>query len=113
VTGFFFVILTVQKAAALTLLRAIGASTGALVSALLAQVVLVVVGGLLVGIGLLVAASLASSPSFPFSIDPGEVLRSAAIVFALALVASVAAVRRVLRIDPAAAVSSVGSGSLA
>jgi putative ABC transport system permease protein len=112
VTGFFFVILTVQKAAALTLLRAVGASAGELVAALLLQVVLVVVGGLAVGIGLLALASLLSSPTFPFQIDPGSVARSAVIVFGLALLASIVAVRRVTRIDPAAAVTSSGLGGL-
>lgn len=113
VTAFFFVIVTVQKVAALTLLRAIGASTGALISALLVQVAVVVAGGIVVGIALLALASLTSSPSFPFSVDPGTVLRSSAIVFGLALVASVGALRRLFRIDPAEAVTSVGAGSLA
>ncbi len=112
VTAFFFVILTVQKAAALTLLRAVGASAGSSVTALLTQVVLVVAGGIVVGVGLLALASLTSSPTFPFTIDLGSVLRSAAIVAGLALLGSAVAVRRVVRIDPAAAVSSTGAGGL-
>jgi putative ABC transport system permease protein len=112
VTGFFFVILTVQKAAALTLLRAVGASAGELVAALLVQVVLVVIGGLVLGVGLLALASLLSSPTFPFQVEPAAVLRSAAVVFGLALVASVVAVRRVTRIDPAAAVTAPGLGGI-
>ena len=49
VVGIFFVILTVQKAGALTLLRAIGAAAGELVGALLVQVLMVMVGGIAVG----------------------------------------------------------------
>jgi putative ABC transport system permease protein len=113
VTGFFFVILTVQKTAALTLLRAVGASAGELVAALLLQVILVVIAGLAFGIALLALASLLSSPTFPFQVDPGSVLRSAVVVFGLALLASIVAVRRVTRIDPAAAVTSPGLGGLA
>jgi putative ABC transport system permease protein len=112
VTGFFFLILVVQKWAALTLLRAVGASVGQLVSALLVQVVLVVVGGLAVGVALLALASLTSSPEFPFRVEPAAVARSAAIVLLLALIASIVAVRRVGRVDPAAAVNPPGLGGL-
>jgi ABC-type antimicrobial peptide transport system permease subunit len=97
----------------LTLLRAVGASVGQLVSALLVQVVLVVVGGLAVGVALLALASLTSSPEFPFRVEPGAVARSAAIVLLLAFVASIVAVRRVGRVDPAAAVNPPGLGGLA
>jgi ABC-type antimicrobial peptide transport system permease subunit len=55
---------------------------------------------------------LLSSPTFPFQVDPGSVTRSAVIVFGLALMASIVAVRRVTRIDPAAAVTSSGLGGL-
>ena len=49
VAGLFFLIVTFQKANALTLLRAIGAPAGRLVSSLLIQVVIVIGAGLLVG----------------------------------------------------------------
>ena len=53
VTGFFFLILTVQKTAALTLLRAMGAPARYLVRSLIQQVVLVLGVALLVAVGLL------------------------------------------------------------
>ncbi len=49
VTGLFFLIVTFQKANSLTLLRAIGAPAGRLVSSLLIQVVVIIGIGLLVG----------------------------------------------------------------
>ena len=45
VTGLFFLIITLQKARALTLLRAIGAPAGVLVRSLLVQVVIIIGGG--------------------------------------------------------------------
>ena len=51
VTGLFFLILTFQKANALTLLRAIGAPSRRLVNSLLIQVVVVLALGLLIGVG--------------------------------------------------------------
>ncbi len=49
VTGLFFLIVTFQKANSLTLLRAIGAPAGRLVSSLLIQVVVIIGLGLLIG----------------------------------------------------------------
>ncbi len=108
VVGIFFVILTVQKAAALTLLRAIGASSGRLVRSLLAQVLLVMVGGIVIGAGLLLLASLGSSPDFPIGFDVGIVVTRGVVLVVLAAIASLAAIRRVLRIDPIAATVPAG-----
>ena len=108
VVGIFFVILTVQKAGALTLLRAIGASSGALVRSLLVQVVIVMTGAIVVGSLLLYLASLGSSADFPISFDVGLVLPRAVALLLLALLASLAAIRRVLRIDPIAATVPAG-----
>ncbi len=55
VAGLFFLILTVQKASALTLLRAIGIRAGVLARSLVVQVVIVVAGGIVIG-GLLTTA---------------------------------------------------------
>lgn len=108
VVGIFFVILTVQKAAALTLLRAIGASSGRLVRSLLAEVLLVMVGGIVIGAGLLLLASLGSSPDFPIGFDVGIVVTRGVVLVVLAAIASLAAIRRVLRIDPIAATVPAG-----
>jgi putative ABC transport system permease protein len=109
VVGIFFVILTVQKAGSLTLLRAIGADAGFLTRALLVQVVAVVLGGIVVGAALLAVAALASSPTFPISFELSTVLSRGAAVAVLAVLASLAAIRRVLRIDPAEATVSMGA----
>lgn len=108
VVGIFFVILTVQKAAALTLLRAIGAGTGALVRTLMVQVVAVMLAATAVGAALLLLASLASGPDFPISFDATVVISRGAVLLVLALGASLAAIRRVLAIDPVAATVPAG-----
>jgi putative ABC transport system permease protein len=108
VVGIFFVILTVQKSASLTLLRAIGARNGDLVRALLTQVLIVMLGGITVGALLLGVATFASSDTFPIEFDFGMVVTRGALVLVLAALASLAAIRRVLRIDPIAAVVSTG-----
>ncbi len=108
VVGIFFVILTVQKANALTLLRAIGADRWYLTRALLVQVLAVVIGGILVGALLLWLATLGSSDTFPITFDLSTVVSRGVAVTVLALVASLAAIRRVLRLDPAEATRPLG-----
>ena len=112
VIGFFFVILTVQKAASLTLLRAIGADTRTLVGALFVQVLIVVAVAMAIGAGILSLAALASSPVFPISADPTLILQVGATILVLALVAALAAARRIARIDPIDAVTRPSLGGL-
>ncbi|MGB8651912.1 MAG: peptide ABC transporter permease [Mycobacteriales bacterium] len=100
VAGLFFLILTVQKASALTLLRAIGIGGGALVRSLLVQVVLVVLGGVVLGAALTTGALGASNASLGASLGAAQLFQTAAIVLVLATIASLGAIRRVLRIEP-------------
>ena len=112
ITGLFFVIITVQKSEALTLLRAIGARTTTLVRALLAQVVIVLAAGLVIGVALLLASSaLLSYGGASVSVSPNArtVITAALLVSGLALLTSLAAARRILTIDPIRA--AVGSGT--
>jgi putative ABC transport system permease protein len=108
VAGLFFLILTVQKASSLTLLRAVGVGGGALARALLVQVVVVVLGGVVVGAVLTAVALSASNSSLGAGLSAGGVVRTGLLVLVLATVASLGAVRRVLRIDPARALTPGG-----
>ncbi|WP_370324530.1 FtsX-like permease family protein [Euzebya sp.] len=108
VTGVFFLILTVQKAEALVLLRAVGASRADVVRPVLLQVVAVVgigaVGGAALASGLLAAAR----DTFGATLSPGTTAVTVGIILLLGLLASLGAVRRVLAIDPVAAVAPGG-----
>jgi putative ABC transport system permease protein len=112
VIGFFFVILTVQKTASLTLLRAIGADTRTLVGALFVQVLIVVVLAMGIGAGILALAALGSSPVFPISADPALIARVGGTILVLALLAALVAARRIARIDPIDAVNRPSLGGL-
>jgi len=113
VTGFFFLILTVQKAQALTLLRAVGASSWYLIRNLALQVTLVTLAGVTFAAALLAIAAAASSDEFPIQADPGLVATTGGAVLVLALLASLASVRRVARIDPFTATTRPTGGGLA
>jgi putative ABC transport system permease protein len=111
VVGFFFLILTAQKAKALTLLRAIGAPAGYLVKNLVAQLLLVLVLGSLVGLGLtLLILGVAPPGDLAVSIEPGTIALTLAALAALSVIGAAAAIRRVLRIDPIRATTTSGAG---
>ena len=107
VTGLFFLIVTFQKASALTLLRAIGAPARSLVWSLLVQVVIVMVIGSLIAFGLYsVAIQGVSNLGVRVEVMPAVV--TSLVVLALALLTSLVAVRRVLRLDPLLATTGAG-----
>ncbi|MGE5460117.1 MAG: ABC transporter permease [Solirubrobacterales bacterium] len=113
VTGFFFLIITVQKAQALTLLRAVGASTGYLLRNLLLQVAVVTTVGTVIASGLLVLAAATSNAGFQVRTDPVLILETGGAVLLLAVIASIGSIRRVARLDPAAATARGVGGGLA
>jgi putative ABC transport system permease protein len=107
VTGFFFLILTVQKAAALTLLRALGAPARSLVVTVLTQAAAVILVGFALGT-VLSRAALSAGPLSDARLDPGQVLTTLVILLVLGVLASVGSIRRVLRIEPVEATVPTG-----
>jgi putative ABC transport system permease protein len=105
VIGLFFLIITLQKQPSLTLLRAIGARSRMLVGALLLQVVVVVGLGLAIGILCYLPVSQQRIGAVSLQFDPVTVAAWAAAIGALALLSTLFSIRRVVRIDPADALS--------
>jgi putative ABC transport system permease protein len=110
VTGLFFLIITIQKAGSLTLLRAIGAPASRLVSALLVQVLIIVGLGLVLGTALYFPLTTFGVTSLSLRFDVGVVLAWSALLMALSLASSLLAARRVLAIDPVLATTGAGVG---
>lgn len=110
VTGVFFLVITVQKAASLTLLRALGAPSAALVRSLLLQVAMVLAVGLALGTMLYWLTTQADVAGVDLPFEAGVVAFWAPVLLALGLVSSVFAVRQVLRIDPIRATTGAGVG---
>jgi putative ABC transport system permease protein len=108
VTGLFFLIITVQKAGALTLLRAVGAPGRRLVAALLVQVVVIVGLGLVVGIVLYTPLTLVSATALGLRFETPAVVGWSVVLLVLSLLSSLLAARRVLAIDPVAATTGAG-----
>ena len=113
-TGFFFLIITVQKTASLTLLRAVGASGGFLLGGLLAQVLIVIGIALAIAIPLTVfAVKGVGGGGFTATVEPSTIVTTSIAIVVLGIVASIGAMRRVAKIDPAAATARLAGGGLA
>ncbi len=110
VTGLFFLIVTFQKANALTLLRAIGAPAGRLVSSLLIQVVIMIAGGLIIGTALYYPLSQSELGGISLQFETGAVIFWSVLLLTLGVASSLVAARRVLRIDPIEATTGAGVG---
>ena len=109
VAGLFFLIVTLQKSRALTLLRAIGVRPAALVRSLLAQVSIVLCAGIALGTLLFVPLSQLKIGSIELSFNPGSVLVWAGLLLVLGLASALVAARRVLSIDPIEATTGGGA----
>ncbi len=110
VCGLFFLILTFQKAASLTLLRALGAPARRLVSALLVQVGVVLVAGLAIAVGGYALLTQGKTGSLQLQFEPAAVTFWVVLLIVLGVVSALGSVRRVLGIDPIEATTGQGIG---
>jgi putative ABC transport system permease protein len=106
VIGFFFLILTVQKLRAFTLLRAIGASTASLSTTVALQITLVVLVASAIAVGLTLLAVQGLNTGIPVTLDPVLISITVMAVLAFSLLAGLLSIRRIARIDPATAVGA-------
>ncbi|HET6715088.1 MAG TPA: ABC transporter permease [Actinomycetota bacterium] len=113
VTWVFFLILTVQKTQSLTLLRAVGASSRYLLANIALQVTIVTVAGVVIASLLLVLATRGGSGGLEVSASPRLILTTGAAILVLALISSVASMRRVAKLDPFGATQRQAGGGLA
>lgn len=100
VTGLFFLIVTFQKAGALTLLRAIGAPARRLVSSLLLQAAFIIAAGYLLGLALYTPVSQVRLGGIPLRFETTAVIAWGVLLMVLGVGSSLLSARRVLSIDP-------------
>jgi ABC-type antimicrobial peptide transport system permease subunit len=95
------------------LLRAVGASNRYLLANIALQVSIVTVAGISVAAVLLVLATRSGVGGLDVSASARTIVTTGAAILALALVASIASMRRVARLDPFAAPQRPAGGGLA
>jgi putative ABC transport system permease protein len=110
VTGLFFVIITVQQSASLSLLRAIGAPSARLLSSLLIQSVTVLGFGLGLGLVGFFAITRIGAADVQLEFNVASAGDWTIGLFALGLLSALVAARRVLSADPQRAFVGGGIG---
>lgn len=108
VIGLFFLIVTLQKRRSLTLLRAMGAPAGLLARSLAVQVLIVTGVGVLVGAALFAPLAGRRVGGLVLRMELRTVVTWGVVFVALAVLGSLASLRRVLRVDPVTAASGEG-----
>lgn len=109
VVALFFALITVERTALYGILKAVGASGTSLFAGVVAQAVVVTLFATAVGAAAALALDRAlPAGSLPFTVTTGRLLASGALLLIAAVLGSAFSLRRVLGIDPAAA---IGAGS--
>lgn len=106
VIGAFFTVWTIQRSKDIAALKALGASTGALVRDALGQALVVLVIGVGLGIGLTIAAGATLPAAVPFVISPLTTVVPAVAMVVTGLVGASFAIRSVIRTDPLIALNA-------
>ncbi|MEV7827960.1 ABC transporter permease [Microbacterium enclense] len=106
VVGAFFTVWTMQRAGDVAVLKALGASTPALVRDALGQALVVLVVGVGLGIGLTAALGALAGGALPFVLNPLTTLAPAAVMIALGLLGAAVSLRTVTSSDPLTALGS-------
>ena len=105
VVGLFFLIITTQKAPTLTLLRAVGAPARRLGAGVLVQVGVVLGAGLALAVAAYTVFASRRIDGLAVGFDGRAVVSWTVALLVLGLVSAVASVRRVLAVEPAAALA--------
>jgi putative ABC transport system permease protein len=109
VIALFFALLTTERLSLYGVLKAIGASSRSLFAGVIVQaVVLTAIAATIGGVLMTVFDVAVPKAAIPFALTPGRLITTIVLLVVAAIVGSSFSLRRLLRVDPAAA---IGSGS--
>lgn len=106
VVALFFVLLTLERVGLYGVLKAIGASSAQLATGLVVQAVAVSAISVVIGTAVAQLLALALPAGVPAQFEPSRAIATAVLVVVISALAGLVSLRRVLRIDPAAAIGS-------
>ena len=105
VVALFFALITVERTALYGMLKAIGASSRTLFAGVVLQAVLVTLGAAVLGAGAtLLLGAVIPAGAIPFEATPSRLISSVVYLLIAAIVGCAFSLRRVLKVDPAAAI---------
>jgi putative ABC transport system permease protein len=105
VVALFFVLLTIERVGIYAVFKAIGASSGQLFAQVVLQAVVIAVVSFMVGALLALAVGSLIPPQVPLQFSAGRALEVAVGLVVMSTLGSAVSLRRVVRIDPATAIS--------
>ena len=100
VVGAFFTVWTIQRKHEISVLRAIGASTGYLLRDGLAQAAILLAGFTALGVAAGLGLGAAMPDAMPFALEAAPIAIATALTIGLGLIGAAVAVVRISRIDP-------------
>lgn len=100
VVGAFFTVWTIQRKHEISVLRAIGASTGYLLRDGLAQAAILLVGFTALGVAAGLGLGAAMPDAMPFALEAAPIAIATALTIGLGLIGAAVAVVRISRVDP-------------
>ncbi|MFC4149760.1 ABC transporter permease [Micromonospora mangrovi] len=107
VIGAFFTVWTIQRGGDVAVLKALGASTGTLLTDALGQALVLLVGGTLIGTGLAAGlGAVVAGSAVPFLLTAGTVGVPAAVMVAVGVLGAALSIRRITSVDPLTALGS-------
>lgn len=105
ITALFFVLLTVERTRLFAAVKALGVPTSRLIAWSVLQAVVVAAGAYVLGLALTLPLAAAVPDQIPLQLEPGRAVVTGAILLVTAALGSLLTLRRILRIDPASAIS--------
>lgn len=103
----FFYVITMQKTQQFGVMKAIGASNGFIAKAIVSQVAILSVIGILIGVALSLLTAMALPEGMPFNLDSTLVVAYSIVLLIIALLSSIISVRQIVKIDPLTALGRV------
>lgn len=107
VIAVFFYVITMQKTQQFGVMKAIGASNSFITKALMSQVFVLSLFGIIVGIGLTYLTAMILPKQMPFNLDIKLVVLYAISLLIISLLSALVSVRQIVKIDPLTALGRV------
>ncbi len=109
VLAVFFYVITIQKTSQFGILKAIGAKTRYLAGSVVAQILVLSVGSLAVGVALVLVMKAMLPAAMPFSLGGDTILLSCGLFLAVALIGGLVSVVKVAKTDALDAIGRAGA----